>query len=234
MKCMTMDCHGNIVSSGSAPEQEQSLRRKKKRWLPEPKNKTEKKNISADFWLPDLTGEGASKTKGRYGPQVRRQQTGETSGRSEIALEKESFPPLTRGPLENISRAAPAGHHVLAWYLYIYIYCYISYSFRVPGWCIFALDAGVPTGQSTFFWTTWANSTWANWFKSSILCCVCCVCLLCVSAVCVGPRFGCSPGPLPSPPPDRPKFRSLFTLSRHNFHSFFSLGGPFVEFWWCF
>ena len=36
------------------------------------------------------------------------------------------------------------------------------------------------------------------------------------------------------PPADSPKFRSLFSLSHHNFLSFFPLlGGLLVEFWWC-
>ena len=41
--------------------------------------------------------------------------------------------------------------------------------------------------------------------------------------------------PPDNPPPDRPKFRSFFSLLPPQF-SFFSpsLGGPFVEFWWCF
>ena len=34
-----------------------------------------------------------------------------------------------------------------------------------------------------FYWTTQANSTWAHWPKSSILCVAFCVCLLCVSVV---------------------------------------------------
>ena len=55
---------------------------------------------------------------------------------------------------------------------------------------------------------------------------------LCVSAVCDRPSAG--PPRRTAPPPDRPKFRAFFP-PRHNFHSFFSLlGGPFVEFWWCF
>ena len=29
-----------------------------------------------------------------------------------------------------------------------------------------------------------------------------------------------------------PKFRAFSSLSRRKFHSFFSLGGPLVEFWW--
>ena len=80
---------------------------------------------------------------------------------------------------------------------------------------------------------------------------VVCVCLLCVS----GPRFVCSPDPLPrtapplgplrrTPPPDRPKFRAFFSLSRHIFHSLSLWGGLLVsffplsrvllvEFWWC-
>ena len=43
--------------------------------------------------------------------------------------------------------------------------------------------------------------------------------------------FGRLPGPPPlqrtTPPPDRPKFRSFFSLSRRKFHSFFSLWGVF-------
>ena len=30
-----------------------------------------------------------------------------------------------------------------------------------------------------------------------------------------------------------PKFRAFFSVSRHNFLSFFLFWGPFVEFWWC-
>ena len=74
----------------------------------------------------------------------------------------------------------------------------------------------------------------------------------CVGVVCVHDFRGCvqdfgappnSPyaGPLPPtlpppqpPPPDRPKFRSFFSLSRHNFRSFFCLSlGVSWKFWWC-
>ena len=76
---------------------------------------------------------------------------------------------------------------------------------------------------------------------------VCCCVLLCVA----GPTLRRTP-----PPPDRPKFRALFSFSHPHFHSFslslgifscllFSLrvssrvffplsGGLLVEFWWCF
>ena len=45
-------------------------------------------------------------------------------------------------------------------------------------------------------------------------------------------RIWTSAGPSPSA---RPPKNRVFSLSRHNLHSFFPLsGGPFVEFWWCF
>ena len=56
----------------------------------------------------------------------------------------------------------------------------------------------------------------------------------CVSLLCVGPRFGCSPGPplrRTAPPPDRPKFRFFSPLQPQFSLFLLSLGGPFVEFW---
>ena len=42
-----------------------------------------------------------------------------------------------------------------------------------------------------------------------------------------GPPFPWTALPLTAVPLDRPKFRSFFSLSRHNLHSFFSLLGSF-------
>ena len=82
--------------------------------------------------------------------------------------------------------------------------------------------------------------------------CVCVVCVVCVVSSrflvgvfkifggvfkILGPLAPPSPGPplCWTVPPDRPKFRSFFSLSHRNFLSFFlSFGGLFVEFWWCF
>ena len=71
MKCMTMECHGNYsVSSGWAPEPEQSLRKKKKEVASRTKNKTEKmKTVSADFWLSDLRGEGGKTQRWDMAPK---------------------------------------------------------------------------------------------------------------------------------------------------------------------
>ena len=95
-----------------------------------------------------------------------------------------------------------------------------------------------------FFWTTQANSTWANWPKSSILCCVCvllCVVLLCVVVLWFCVLCGCvlcvclcvavcccvlvqdlgappnPPPPDPPPPPDRPKIRFFFLCRQFSF-----------------
>ena len=92
---------------------------------------------------------------------------------------------------------------------------------------------------------------------------VCCVVVWCVGAVCVQNFRGCvqdlgalpdlSPPPHPlsrvplrrtpspdsspsrrtSPPPVRPKFRSFFPSPATIFILSSSLGGRFVEFWWC-
>ena len=64
---------------------------------------------------------------------------------------------------------------------------------------------------------------------------VCCVVLCCCVVVCCLLLFGVvwcgppSPGPLlPGPPsPEPPKISRFFSLSRHNFHSFFPLLGVF-------
>ena len=67
--------------------------------------------------------------------------------------------------------------------------------------------------------------------------CVClsalCVCLLCACCVCLVQDLCAPPDPRPPwtpptpdpPPPDRPTISLFFSLSRHNFHSFFSLLG---------
>ena len=86
------------------------------------------------------------------------------------------------------------------------------------------------------------------WCVGVVLCCgVVCRCGVCSKFSWVRPKFGRfpdspPPDPLPRlpplrrtpPPPDRPKFRSFFALFQHSFRFLFlSLGGRFVELWWC-
>ena len=93
-----------------------------------------------------------------------------------------------------------------------------------------------------------AMCVFSRFWVCSRLCCVCVWCVLCwvssvVCVVCVVFLVGvfkifggCRTPSLPSagapppqdrPPPNRPKFRSFFSLSRRKFHSFFSLWGVF-------
>ena len=103
----------------------------------------------------------------------------------------------------------------------------------------------------------WANPCLANLCVVCVVCvvCVCVVCVLCVSCALCAFLFswvlwccggvqdfrGCvqdvgapSPPPGTPPPPDRPKFRSFFPLPPQFSLFLLYLGGPFVEFWWCF
>ena len=85
-----------------------------------------------------------------------------------------------------------------------------------------------------------------------VLCCVLCRCGVCSKSSSVRPRFGRSPWlpfrrtPSPDFPSDStplprlplpfagpPKISLFFSLSRNNFILSSSLGGRFVEFWWC-
>ena len=63
---------------------------------------------------------------------------------------------------------------------------------------------------------------------SSIVCVVCCVFKI------FGGCLQDFPSPGPPRPPDRPKFRSFFSLPPEISFFLLSLGGLLVEFWWCF
>ena len=113
------------------------------------------------------------------------------------------------------------------------------------------------------FWATDLPAKDPHPVRDPTLCCVVCHCVVlccvvvwcgvvwcvvwCVGAVCVQDFRGCvqdlgappdfpSAGPPPPtpPPPDRPKFRSFFPSAATIFILSSSLGGRFVEFWWCY
>ena len=123
MKCITVECRGNSVSSGWASQPEQSLRKKKNGFFrTTKKNKTEKmktekekkKHVSADVSLPDMRGE---KTEAGDGPKCggnNRRNIWLLGDRTRNSIFSAIIPCATLEVTTSRSRSAPAGHHVLA------------------------------------------------------------------------------------------------------------------------